>query len=72
MPAPSVSEGVRILPAACAATPLIHGTPPPFNVGIVPEDFNCCQAFAENSFTYRNFRWGSDSFKSRASKQSAL
>lgn len=50
VPIPSLQEGVKIFYlAACAATSLIHYTPPPFDVAIVPEDFNCCQAFAENS-----------------------
>ncbi len=49
-PNPSLQEGVKIFYlAACAATRLIHYTPPPFDDAIVPEDFNCCQAFAENS-----------------------
>ena len=50
VPNPSLQEGVKIFYlAACAATRLIHYTPPPFDDAIVPEDFNCCQAFAENS-----------------------
>ena len=49
-PIPSLQEGVGIFYlAACAATRLIHYTPPPFDDAIVPEDFNGCQAFAENS-----------------------
>jgi hypothetical protein len=46
MPHPSPLESVEILQGiAYATTILIHYTTPPFNDGIVPEDFSGCQAF---------------------------
>lgn len=41
-------EGARTYNAACAATTLIHYTPPPFDDVIVPSNFHPCQAFVKN------------------------
>jgi len=46
----SLLEGVEIYTAACAATTLIHYTPPPFDERIVPLMLNGCQALTQNSF----------------------
>ena len=48
-PDPSLLEGAGISITACAATTLIHYTPPPFIEGIVPLVFRACQAFPQNS-----------------------